>query len=158
MPVAYINIGSNRGDREAMIGRAVALIADAFPDAGIRVSPPVESPPWGYESPYPFLNVGAAFSVGISPEELLIRLQSIEKTISPDAHRNPDGSYRDRYIDIDLIAVDDLVVISPALSLPHPRMHLRTFVLIPMMQLAPEWRHPLFGLTPGQLFEKYVQS
>lgn len=158
MPVAYVNIGSNRGDREAMIGRAVALIADAFPASGLRVSASVESPPWGYESSRPFLNVGVAFSVDISPAELLSRLLGIEKSISPDPHRNPDGSYRDRAIDIDLIAVDSLVIHADFLSLPHPRMHLRPFVLIPMMQLAPEWRHPLLGLTPGQLLENSPQS
>lgn len=152
MPSAYINIGSNRGDRMALISRAVALIAESFPD--ITVSDTVESEPWGFESSSPFLNVGARFSCHLPPEELLEKLLEIEKSISPLSHRNADGSYRDRLIDIDLIAVDDIVVETPRLTLPHPRMHLRPFVLIPMAELAPGWVHPKLHLTARQLLDR----
>ena len=75
----------------------------------------------------------------------------MERSISPAAHRHPDGSYADRMIDIDLIAAGSAVVDSPRLTLPHPRMHLRPFVLRPMDQLEPGWLHPLLGLTPAAM-------
>ncbi len=69
-------------------------------------------------------------------------------------HRNPDGSYRDREIDIDMIALDGCVVDSPDIIVPHPRMDIREFVLVPMAGLAPGWMHPVSGLTPVQMLEK----
>jgi 2-amino-4-hydroxy-6-hydroxymethyldihydropteridine diphosphokinase len=158
MPVAYINIGSNQGDRRANIARAVALIADM-----LHVSPTlstiVESEPWGYDSASPYLNVGASFDTQLSPGELLDALLSVEKSISPSSHRTADGTYADRIIDIDLIACGDTLLvdaITPAgalLTLPHPRMHLRTFVLEPMAELAPNWVHPLLKLTPSDMLK-----
>ena len=66
-------------------------------------------------------------------------------------HRKPDGTYGDREVDIDIIAVDELVFASDTLTLPHPRMHLRSFVLGPLAELAPGWRHPLSGLTAAEI-------
>lgn len=151
MAVAHVNIGSNRGDRMANIRRAVTLIS-ALPDvAEMRVSAPVESEPWGYDSQNRFINVGIAFSTGLPPETLLRRLLDVQHAISPQPHRDTSGAYVDRIIDIDLIAVDDIVIDTPCLTLPHPRMHLREFVLLPMAELAPDWVHPRLHLTPRRL-------
>lgn len=158
MPVAYINIGSNQGDRRANIAHAVALITDKL-HVKPSVSTIVESEPWGYASALPYLNVGVAFDTTLSPVELLDRLLSIERSISPAPHRTADGTYADRIIDIDLIACGDTLLvdaITPAgalLTLPHPRMHLRTFVLEPMAELAPNWVHPLLKLTPSDMLK-----
>lgn len=149
MSTAYINIGSNKGDRLSIIGRAVAAISTT--GSGMRVSSPVESEPWGYDSPHPFINVGIAIEIDSSAADYLKTLRQIEHSISTDAHRNPDGTYRDRTLDIDLIAVDDLIIDTDTLTLPHPRMHLRPFVLIPMAELAPSWLHPILRLTSGRL-------
>ncbi len=116
-----------------------------------RCSAPFESEPWGYESPNMFLNVGVCVDTEMAPAELLRVLEKVEKEISRAPHRNPDGSYRDRDIDIDLIAVDSTVMATPELTLPHPRMHLRRFVLQPMAELMPQWHHPITGLTPSQM-------
>lgn len=159
MPTAYINIGSNQGDRRANIARAVALIADTL-HVKPQLSSAIESEPWGYDSDSPYLNIGLAFDSRITPEALLDVLLSIEHSISPASHRKPDGSYADRIIDIDLIAYGDTAIdmtLTPAgnsLTLPHPRMHLRKFVLLPMLQLAPEWTHPVAGLTPADMLQK----
>lgn len=152
MTMAYINIGSNQGDRKAHIDRAVALIS-LLAGSNLRCSDYFESKPWGYDSTSPYLNLGVAFPTTIPPEELLDRLLAIQNSISPESHRDGAGNYIDRIIDIDLIAMDSLVVNTPRLTLPHPRMHLRDFVLIPMSQLAPNWLHPLLHLTPSQLLD-----
>ncbi len=154
----HINIGSNTGDRAALIERAVAAIAARLdPDgkAEIRLAPVVESEPWGFESENKFLNLGLMVDMpgDVDPHEVLRCLQAVEREIADRPHRNADGSYADRPIDIDLIALDDIVVDTPDLLLPHPRMHLRQFVLEPISILDPEWRHPVYGKTATELLE-----
>ena len=157
MPIAYINIGSNMGNRQALIEQAVAHI-EFLCGAKCQQSPIIESTPWGFESPHPFLNIGIAIKTDITPIDLLHELLKIEKSISAASHRDENGNYIDRQIDIDLIAVDDIVVDSPTLQLPHPRMHLRDFVLTPMMHLNPHWVHPILNQSiihlHNQLYEK----
>lgn len=146
----HVNIGSNIGDRRALIERAVVAISE-LAHGPVRQSAFIESPPWGYESANAFLNVGVCFESDSYPEELLRQLLDIQNRIDPSAHRNADGTYADRAIDIDLIAVGSLVVDTDALTLPHPRMHLREFVLRPMVELDPAWRHPRLGATASEL-------
>lgn len=153
MPVAHVNIGSNLGDGRANVTRAAEMIAARL-GVDVRRAEPVVSEPWGYTSPNPFVNLGIAFDTDIEPSALLRILRDIEAAMSPAPHRNADGSYADRLIDIDLIAVGDTVADTPELTLPHPRMHLRDFVLLPVAQLDPGWRHPLLGLTAAQLLAR----
>lgn len=153
---AHVNIGSNLGDRMALIGRAVAMLRDEF--EGVTVSQPVESEPWGFESMHPFVNVGVNLSTDLTPAELLKRLLTIQNAIDPTPHRHPDGGYADRAIDLDLITMEQLTCEADPV-LPHPRMHLRPFVLAPMAEIWPEWRHPLLKLTPQQILdEPYTNS
>ena len=151
---AIISIGSNIGDRLAAIGRAVALIESSF-SVRAQVSAPYRSAAWGYESTNEFINVALAIDIpdGIDPDALLSTLLSIEHAISTAAHRKPDGTYADRLIDIDLIALENTVCSSATIELPHPRMHLRRFVLEPMMEVAPRWVHPLLRLTPAEMLQ-----
>lgn len=151
MAIAHINIGSNIGDRRAAIARAVAAVENAL-GARARLSDIVESAPWGFKSDNAFLNLGLEIETGaLTPLEVLRRLREAERSVSATPHRRADGSYADRVIDIDLIAIGDCVFHTPELTLPHPRMHLRRFVLAPMMQLSPGWRHPLTGLTAAEM-------
>ena len=138
---AYLNIGSNIGDRQAQIDLAVVRI-EQLCNGIARRSDVIETPAWGFESKSLFLNIGIAIETDLSPEDLLKGLQAIEKSISPASHRDENGNYVDRAIDIDIIAIDDLIIDTPNLIVPHPRMHLRNFVLIPMKQIAPEWKNP----------------
>lgn len=138
---AYLNIGSNIGDRQAQIDLAVVRI-EQLCNSTARRSDVIETPAWGFDSKSLFLNIGIAIETDLSPEDLLKGLQAIEKSISPTSHRDKDGNYIDRVIDIDIIAIDDMIIDTPTLVVPHPRMHLRDFVLIPMKQLAPEWKNP----------------
>ena len=157
----YLSLGSNSGDRYAMIGRAVSALTDTLTalDSTVKVASPVQSLPQGFKSDHPFVNVGVLVNIArpnkdwrpLEYETLLGTIQAIERVLSSMPHRNPDGSYRDREIDIDIIAVDENVYSSPFLTIPHPRMAERAFVLKPMMELLPDWHHPLTGLTPAQM-------
>ena len=157
MATAYINIGSNTGDRRSTLERAVAGI-EKIVGATARRSEIIESDPWGYESDHRFLNIGIAIETHLTATALFERLMEVEHSLGGGTHRNADGTYRDRSLDIDLIAIDDLTLDTPRLTLPHPRMHLREFVLAPMAELAPEWRHPLLGATPGEMLKHLDQS
>ncbi|MDE6360392.1 MAG: 2-amino-4-hydroxy-6-hydroxymethyldihydropteridine diphosphokinase [Muribaculaceae bacterium] len=149
--LAHINIGSNIGDSRSAIERAVAAVF-ALSEGDARRSSIVVSEPWGFESPNRFLNVGVEIETSLPPEELLGRLQDVERGISPASHRNPDGSYRDRLIDIDLIFMarrndtpdgwETVINDSPLLTLPHPRASERPFVVAPVKELHPALIRP----------------
>lgn len=152
----FINIGSNLGDRRRNLSRAVAAIEKEF--GYFELSHTVESEPWGYASLNPYLNVGMMFISELEPVEVLRRLQTIEAGLNASPHRTAEGGYADREVDIDIIAVDDLMVDTPELTVPHPRMAERRFVLEPLAELAPFWVHPRLGLTPAQLLSLFGAS
>lgn len=153
MATAHINIGSNIGDRLALIRQAVAAVEQAFGVTAV-CSAPYESAPWGFDSPNRFINIGVNIETGaLEPVEILRRLQRVQADIDDSPHRTADGSYTDRRIDIDFIALGDTVTDTPELTLPHSRMHQRDFVLVPMAQIFPEWHHPLLHATPDELLE-----
>lgn len=122
----------------AIIGRAIALLAKRLPAGRMLLSDYVESEPWGFVSPNTFLNRGVLYinNVEIDPFEVLDITQKIEREIGHGAsHRNADGSYKDRLIDIDIIDIEGVKISTPRLTLPHPRAHLRPFVMEPMRRL-----------------------
>ena len=123
----YINIGSNLGNRLMNLSKAVSAIEKEF--GWFELSHHIESEPWGYESKNKFLNIGMLFISDKEPLEVLHILQRIERAFSPASHRNPDGSYRDRLIDIDIMAVDNIEMDTPELKLPHPHLQDRPFFL-----------------------------
>lgn len=153
----HLNIGSNSGDSRAFIARAVAALRSAF--AGeLRVSREVVSEPWGFVSANNFINVGVMITVHRAEpwmpaelDSLLADVKAIERSISVMPHRDASGAYADREIDIDIIAVDDICHASPVLVIPHPLMAKREFVLGPLAELAPDWRHPQTALTAAEM-------
>ena len=151
----YLKIGSNIGDRRDHLYRAVVALT-----AGRKyfaVSSIVESEPWGFKSENGFLNVGLKLSSRIEPHRMLDRIHRIERRLGSAAHRDEQGGYIDRLVDIDIVAIDDRVIDTPTLQVPHPHLPERDFFLKPMMQLAPDWRHPVTGLTIAQMLEKLHQ-
>ena len=129
----YINIGTNLGHRKLNLSRAVAAVERRF--GYFEISKVVESEPWGYDSTNLFLNVAVMFESEEEPLDVLHALQKIEKEISPEAHRNPDGSYRDRLIDIDIMAIENVTVDLPELKVPHPHLFDRLFFINPLKEL-----------------------
>lgn len=157
----HINIGSNTGDSAAIIGEAVRRIGTLLPERAMRVSSPYRSRAWGYESEHEYVNVGVMFEGRGAPTSsdaraFLGRLQGIEKALGHCPHRNADGSYRDRDLDIDLIDMDGIVMDTPDLVLPHPRMHLRAFVLKPIAEIDPGWIHPILNKSAAELIEQII--
>ncbi len=148
----YLNIGSNIGQRRDNLYRAVVAIAATT--GCCAVSRVVESEPWGFESENRFMNLGMWVRSDIAPLEMLSLLQGIERRLGSASHRDAEGNYIDRLVDIDIMAIDGLVIHTPALQVPHPHMAERDFFLMPMAQLAPSWRHPVNGLTALQMLEK----
>lgn len=119
--------------------QAVALIERGTSHRA-RISPVIETPAWGYDSPNKFLNIVIAVEWNGSPLQLLALTQNAERMIDRSPHRDRDGRYIDRSIDIDLLAIDDITTNDVNLTLPHPRMMEREFVTIPLGQLCPGWR------------------
>lgn len=149
MATAYLSLGSNLGDRLRLIQEAVAALTV---EAGsvTALSSLYETEPWGFSSPHRFLNVALALETSLSPETLLAVTQRIERDLGR-THKSVDGRYADRTIDIDLLFVGDAVLDTPALTLPHPRLHLRRFVLEPLCEIAPALLHPLLQKSVSQL-------
>lgn len=154
---AYINIGSNKGDRHHNIEVAVAFIirhvCEIFNQSESEtcavISDIYESEPWGYDSPNMFLNIGIRISVpsAASPYKLLELLQEAEASISTASHRDAEGHYADRYIDIDLIAMDGIEMDTDRLTLPHPRASMRDFVMTPLIATLPKASPATAGST-----------
>lgn len=138
----YLSLGSNVGDRRGMIGRALAKLCFRLPVRSMRTSEYYYSSPLGFASENDFINLAVALRIERSEawsvaeaEALLDVTQAIERELSAMPHRNADGSYRDREIDIDIIAIDDLAISTDRLTVPHPQAAVRPFVAVPMAEL-----------------------
>lgn len=135
--IIYLALGSNMGDRLANLKQALSSLP---PQMEVKKRSHVyETPPWGYEDQSKFLNQVLMAKTYLEPEPLLRHLKRLEVALGRKA------SFRNgpRLIDIDILFYDDLVLETPDLILPHPRLHERGFVLLPMMDIAPDLVHPV---------------
>lgn len=148
----YINIGTNLGDRRANIAAAVSAL-EHLTGAKALCSDAITSPPWGYQSANEFLNMAVAIDSDIAPAHMLALLKRIEDEVGTSVHRNAQGEYCDRIIDLDIMAIDQLTINTPLLTVPHPHLAERRFFIEPFMQLAPDWCHPLTHLSLAQMLQ-----
>ena len=137
----YIALGTNIGDRAENMQQALKEL-ESIMQVEER-SPIYETPPWGLVDQPDFLNQVVRGETELSPVELIKALKEIEAEMG----RVPTIRYGPRLIDLDLLFYDDLVFETEKLSIPHPRMRGRAFVLVPLADLAPEIIHPVYGET-----------
>lgn len=143
--IVYLAVGSNLGDRLENLKQAIASLP---PQMDVKAKSHVyETPPWGYEDQPRFLNQVLKAQTYLQPEQLLKHIKRLEVALGRKAtFRNGP-----RMIDIDILMYDDLVLNTSILTLPHPHMHERGFVLLPMMDIAPDVVHPLTGKSVREM-------
>ena len=163
---AYLGLGSNLGQREENLAAAIqglsggpvrsrvhppgdsAQAADAI--KVLRSSAIYQTSPWGLKEQPDFLNCVLEVETQLSPEGLLACAKAVEENLG----RQPGVRYGPRLIDIDILLFGDEVVEQRDLQIPHPRLHLRAFALIPLAELEPDLVHPVINLPVGRLAEK----
>jgi 2-amino-4-hydroxy-6-hydroxymethyldihydropteridine diphosphokinase len=134
MSEALLALGGNVGDSRAILDRAVALLCDGKRVRLTARSSEYLTPPWGFKYQPPFVNLCIAVETTLAPHALLERAQQVELQLGRDrAHEKRNGP---RTADIDIIAYDDLMLSEPNLTLPHPHLFERAFVLVPLAEIA----------------------
>jgi deoxyguanosine kinase len=146
MSKVYLSIGSNKGNRSVLINKAIDEIEKKV---GIIISRSsiYQSKSWGFDS-NDFYNLCLLIDTDIMPKSLLINLKKIEKSMGRE---DIDGSYSDRFIDIDILFYDNIITDLEELKIPHPKIEIRKFVLVPMLEIADDYIHPILNKTIKEL-------
>ncbi|MBI4273261.1 MAG: 2-amino-4-hydroxy-6-hydroxymethyldihydropteridine diphosphokinase [Rhizobiales bacterium] len=138
MPEALLALGGNIGDVRHTFDRAIALLCDGGSMRLLARSSDYRTPPWGVTDQPHFINACIAVATDLSPRALLEHAQAVERILGRDRAR--ERHWGPRAVDIDLLAYDDITLDEPGLTLPHPQLFARGFVLIPLAEIAPERR------------------
>lgn len=152
MESCYVLFGSNMGDKENIFAEACLLINNRC-GAITAVSSSYESEPWGFEASEWFLNRLIVVDTDLNPEAMLRELLAIEAELGRVRHPEKEG-YTSRTADLDILYYGQRVIVTPTLTVPHPRLHLRRFALMPLCEVAPELMHPVFQVTQRELLHR----
>lgn len=136
MAEALVALGGNLGDVRDTIDRAVAAFCDGQKVRLLARSSDYRTLPWGVEDQPAFVNACIAVETRLTPRALLARAQAVERALGRE--RSKERRWGPRQIDIDLIAYEDVALEDPDLTLPHPQLFARAFVLVPLVEIAPE--------------------
>jgi 2-amino-4-hydroxy-6-hydroxymethyldihydropteridine diphosphokinase len=142
----FLALGSNVGDKTAHVERAILLLKEKIVD--LRSAKMYQTKPWGYEAQDDFVNTVVEGQTDLSPQELFRFVKEVEKQVG----RIERFKWGPREIDIDILFYDDLVVKEDHLKIPHPHLQEREFVLLPLLDTAPEFVHPIFRKTVKELY------
>ena len=152
MGLSLILLGSNLGDREMLIKSAIDTIGKNCGNV-LSCSRIYETEPWGFDAENNFLNQIISIQTDLRPHDLLKELLSIEAILG--RKRNEYATtYESRPMDLDILYYDDLIINDNDLILPHPRLHRRRFTLLPLCDIAPDLKHPLFNKSNKTLLEE----
>ena len=141
--IVFLGLGTNLGDREANLKAAVEQINKRVGEV-TSLSAFYVTEPWGFESSHPFLNAVCRVDTVLTPHEVLAVTQDIER-MTGRTKKSVNGCYSDRPIDIDILIYDDCRLNTPELTIPHPLMHKRDFVMKPLGEIAPELVKAIFA-------------
>jgi len=136
MAEVLLGLGGNVGDVRDTLDRAIAALCDGSHVRLLARSSDYATPPWGLEDQPPFVNLCIEVATGLTPQALLGRVQAVERQFGRD--RQKERRWGPRTLDIDILAYDDVTLDQPGLTLPHPRLFERAFVLIPLAEIAPD--------------------
>lgn len=150
--IVYLALGSNMGSRLVNLKAAVSNLT---PQMTVKKKSSVyETPPWGFEDQAAFLNQVVMAETYLEPEALLGHLKRLEAALG----RVPGFENGPRLIDIDILFFDDVIIDTASVAIPHPRLHKRAFVLVPLAEVAPELIHPVLRKSINELLEDVDQS
>ncbi|MDR2136850.1 MAG: 2-amino-4-hydroxy-6-hydroxymethyldihydropteridine diphosphokinase [Synergistaceae bacterium] len=151
--VAAVGLGSNLGNRLLNLRNALRHVKTANPGAlqVLQTSDVFETPPWGVTDQPHFLNACLTAECALSPEELLALLKDIEAKMG----RKETRRWGERMIDLDILAMGSLIYSSSGLRVPHADMHRRSFVLVPLAQVLPDWIHPVTNRSVAEMTEDF---
>lgn len=149
MPIVHIGIGSNLGNREENCRNALRLISEKAGSL-IKQSSMYETQPWGVKDQPEFVNMAVEIETQAEPAVLLGILKGIEQELG----RKETSRWGPRTIDLDILFYNDLVIETPDLCIPHPLLHEREFVLIPLGEIAPDKLHPVLKETVKELLSE----
>ena len=152
MATVYLGLGTNLGDKEANLRTAIYKLQERI-GKQVSLSSFYETAPWGFESDHSFLNATIGLETSLSPIEILHITQEIEKELGR-TKKSVNGSYSDRLIDIDILLYDTLVLQTPELTIPHPLMTERDFVMKPLIEIAGNVIHPTRQKTLSELYQE----
>ena len=142
MTIVYLSIGSNKGDRVNYIHKAASLIANSENIKLVRASTLYESEPWGEKNQPWFVNAALEVKTTLSAQDFLKRMQNIEIQLGR-VHDENTKKWGEREIDIDIIFLGNEIINDENLKVPHPYAHKRAFVLVPLLELIPDFIHPV---------------
>lgn len=154
MSKVYLGLGTNLGNKRENLLNAVRMIKERIGEV-TSLSSFYETAPWGFLSENSFLNAAACVETTLSPLDVLHLSQAIEREMGRKK-KSVQGIYSDRLIDIDLLLYDNLVLDLPELTLPHPLMTERAFVMAPLAEIAGETVHPIFKKTISELLQNIM--
>jgi 2-amino-4-hydroxy-6-hydroxymethyldihydropteridine diphosphokinase len=150
MSKLFIGLGSNKGNRQEYIDRAIGHLKNDEDIKLLKVSTVIETEPAGRTDQEKFLNLVVEIETFLDPYTLFKRLQNIERFLG---RKEDHEKWGPREIDLDILLFDDLIIKGKSLKIPHPEMHKRDFVLRPLVEIAPDALHPALNKTAKELLE-----